>query len=47
MRQIIVATVTLIVITLASSALSLRNEWAGRCNAYVAYAHCVGGFERS
>jgi hypothetical protein len=50
MRQIILALVTLILLTVASSALALRDEWVARCTAHVAYAHCVaptGKAERS
>jgi hypothetical protein len=37
-------------LTVASSALALRDEWVARCTAYVAYAHGVvaaGRAERS
>jgi hypothetical protein len=42
MREIILATVTLIVLTVASSAVSLRTQSLARCTAYAPYAHCVG-----
>jgi len=47
MRQIILAAVTLFVLTVSSSALALRDEGFARCSAYVPYAHCVAATGRA